>query len=364
MNSNCPSRGGFPGGGARLPQRSVLPAASTVWKAVPAAVRIALVAAASVLVAWGGISANRSATLLAAEPISAQRDQDGRYEPPPARAAVARVVLVVDPKPRLLEPARPIQSDRPIPPDREPADVVRSPSSSLALRALSGTSPEGSLPALARPANVERKAMSDHPTKWAGGLSANQLSAHQAEAPRVRSPIVPSQPAEEVKAPVAEKKRASDFDLDSRPIGAVTTNIRCQQGDLPQDVAQAKLKSLRERAFDNLTDREWEALCYFWEAPALRHCPLYFEEVNLERYGYCWPGLKPIQPVLSCGQFFVTLPLLPYKVWCEPPRECDYTLGQYRPGSPAPYQVQLPCWRPGAAAFEVGTVAGLILLIP
>lgn len=363
MNSNCPSHGGFQGDGAQLPQRSVLPAASTVWKALPAVVRIALVAAASMLVAWGGTTVNRGAAILAAEPISSQRDQDGRYESPPP-AAAARMVLVVDPKARPIQAAQPIQPDRPIQPVRVPANVVPSPSSSLALQALSGTSSGGSLPALAWPANAEQKTTPTPPAKWSGGLSASQLSAYQAEAPHVRSPIVPSQPAEELTAPPAEKRRAADFDLDSRPIGAVTTNIQCQQGDLPEDVAQAKLKSLRQRAYDSLTDREWEALCYFWEAPALRHCPLYFEEVNLERYGYCWPGLKPVQPILSCGQFFVTLPLLPYKVWCEPPRECDYTLGQYRPGSPAPYQVQLPCWRPGAGAFEVGTVAGLILLIP
>jgi len=218
--------------------------------------------------------------------------------------------------------------------------------------------------AIPRPANAEPPTAADPPAQWAAGPSATHLYAYQPEPSRTHSPRLPSPTAEEIRTPRAEKKVAAEFDLDSRPIGAVTTNIRCQKGDLPQDVAQAKLKTLRGRSYDQLTDREWEALCYMWEAPALRHHPLYFEEVNLERYGYSWPHLKPLQPALSCGQFFVTLPMLPYKMWCEPPRECDYTLGQYRPGSPVPYEVQLPCWRPGAGAFEAGTVAGLILLLP
>ncbi|NUQ62099.1 MAG: hypothetical protein HUU20_06405 [Pirellulales bacterium] len=92
--------------------------------------------------------------------------------------------------------------------------------------------------------------------------------------------------------------------------------------------------------------------------------PLYFEEVNLERYGYRWPDAPALQPALSGAQFFLTLPLLPYKVCADPPLECNYTLGDYRPGSAAPYRVHLPPCRPAAGAAEAGAVAGLILLIP
>ena len=77
MNSNCPSHGGFPGREAQFEPRSVLPTASTVWKAVPAAVRLALVAAASVLVAWGGIPTQRNAAVLAGELVFSHRDASG-----------------------------------------------------------------------------------------------------------------------------------------------------------------------------------------------------------------------------------------------------------------------------------------------
>ena len=160
------------------------------------------------------------------------------------------------------------------------------------------------------------------------------------------------------------KPRPPAFDPDDRPISALTVDIGTAKGDLPPDMAQAKLAAMRDRPYNALADREWMAVWYLWEAPAMCHQPLYFEEVNLERYGYRWPHSSVFQPVLSCAQFYATLPLLPYKMVGEPSQEDIYTLGYYRPGSPAPYQVHFPRWRLGAGAGEAAVVAGLILLIP
>ena len=65
------------------------------------------------------------------------------------------------------------------------------------------------------------------------------------------------------------------------------------------------------------------------------HKPLYFEDVQLERYGHMagpW-----VQPFASAANFFCTFPILPYKMGLELPNECIYTLGYYQPGSCAPY---------------------------
>ncbi len=296
--------------------------------------------------------------IQAAESVSGQRDQDGRYEAP-SPAPAPRMILVVGPSVRPLQP-----------PARRPTDGLHNPSASIAVRALAGGDSKNLLRVTDRTPDPRSKAAVARDPKPTSSPLAHQPAARQVEGSRVRAPRVPASTVEEVKTPAAEKTSPAakgspaEFDLDSRPIGSLTTNIQCQQGDLPQDVAQARLQAMRDRPYNELVDREWERLCYLWEAPALRHKPLYFEELNLERYGYCWPGLHVVQPALSGAQFFATFPLLPYKMWCEPPLECDYTLGQYRPGSPAPYQVQLPCWRPGAGAAEAGAVAGLILLIP
>lgn len=168
----------------------------------------------------------------------------------------------------------------------------------------------------------------------------------------------PAPPAEEVQSP------NPIFDLDNRPIASVTANIGHSKGDLPQDLARARLSAMRDRPYNLLIDREWQPICYLWDAPALRHQPLYFEEVNLERYGYRWPLVGAAQPVCSALHFYGTLPLLPYKMWSEPYNERIYTLGHYRPGSPVPYQTHWPRWRPGAFSFEAAVATGLVFLLP
>ncbi|MGI9427493.1 MAG: hypothetical protein ACR2NM_02465, partial [Bythopirellula sp.] len=96
--------------------------------------------------------------------------------------------------------------------------------------------------------------------------------------------------------------------------------------------------------------RQWPQITYTWKAAALCHKPLYFEQVQLERYGHSWGPY--MQPIMSGVHFFGTLPVLPYKMGIRPPCECVYTLGYYRPGSCAPYMIEpLPfTWR--AAMFQ------------
>ena len=58
--------------------------------------------------------------------------------------------------------------------------------------------------------------------------------------------------------------------------------------------------------------RVWQPITFTWKASALCHKPLYFEEVALERYGHT-VGLG-LQPVVSAAHFFLTVPVLPYKM--------------------------------------------------
>jgi hypothetical protein len=84
--------------------------------------------------------------------------------------------------------------------------------------------------------------------------------------------------------------------------------------------------------------RHFSRTCFAWKATGTCHKPLYFEDVQLERYGHSWNPV--LQPFMSAGHFFVSVPLLPYKMGLNPPRECMYTLGYYRPGSCAPYVLE------------------------
>jgi hypothetical protein len=106
----------------------------------------------------------------------------------------------------------------------------------------------------------------------------------------------------------------------------------------------------------------WPEITYTWKASTLCHKPLYFEQVQLERYGHSWP--RCLQPVMSGAHFFSSVAILPYKMGLETPNECIYALGHYRPGSCAPYYIEaLPfTWR--AAAFQTGAVTGIHFAFP
>ncbi|MDA0657787.1 MAG: hypothetical protein O2931_14795 [Planctomycetota bacterium] len=79
---------------------------------------------------------------------------------------------------------------------------------------------------------------------------------------------------------------------------------------------------------------------YSWTAPEMWHQPLYFDDVPLEQYGQTKHPL--MQPAISMGRFFATIPAMPYKMAKEPPFSCVSTLGKFRPGSCTPCTLQVP----------------------
>ena len=81
--------------------------------------------------------------------------------------------------------------------------------------------------------------------------------------------------------------------------------------------------------------RNWIPQTVNWHASALCHKPLYFENIQLERYGH---SAGPVlQPILSTGHFFERAFFFPYNTAINPPNECQYALGFYRPGDCAPW---------------------------
>lgn len=109
-------------------------------------------------------------------------------------------------------------------------------------------------------------------------------------------------------------------------------------------------------------ERSWLASNFHYHASALCHKPLYFEDVQLERYGHTAGPFR--QPILSAAHFVVHGLGLPYQMAINPPTECQYSLGYYRPGSCAPWMIQpFPLSLRGATA-EVGAALGMAYLIP
>jgi hypothetical protein len=108
--------------------------------------------------------------------------------------------------------------------------------------------------------------------------------------------------------------------------------------------------------------RDWIPSTFAWHASALCHKPLYFEQVQLERYGHTAGPLR--QPFISGAHFFLSIAALPYKMAINPPHECQYALGYYRPGSCAPWMIPpVPLSLRGAVA-ETSFILGGVHLIP
>ncbi len=140
---------------------------------------------------------------------------------------------------------------------------------------------------------------------------------------------------------------------DLKSISELSKKIVPPEGDLPQD-CPLFADTFRPRSFAPIT--------YTWTASALCHKPLYFEDVQLERYGHMagpW-----VQPFASFAHFFLTVPILPYKMGLELPHECIYTLGYYRPGNCAPYMLDPLPLSVRAALFEAGAWVGGCFAFP
>jgi len=117
--------------------------------------------------------------------------------------------------------------------------------------------------------------------------------------------------------------------------------------------------TIADRAFPN---RDFMDTTVTWKASGACHKPLYFEEVQLERYGHEWGPFA--QPVISSAHFFGNVAVLPYKMGIHPMNECQYSVGHYRPGSCAPWTVgPIPISLRGALT-QAGAVTGAVLALP
>lgn len=99
-------------------------------------------------------------------------------------------------------------------------------------------------------------------------------------------------------------------------------------------------KSMQLNNLQNTPDprylKHWPANHASWVSPAFCYKPLYFEQINLERYGIGYSC--PTNTLVSGGRFFADATLLPVKLLKNPPHSCECTLGHRRPGDCTPVQ--------------------------
>jgi hypothetical protein len=186
--------------------------------------------------------------------------------------------------------------------------------------------------------------------------------------PAAPAPVRTEAPLQQTSQPdgqlsnVPRFKPIQEISLDITP-PALFDEMR-QRIEPPHDYAAEALPALA--AQQPFTRGDLAAAGYEWhpDPVGLTFCyqPLYFEEVNIERYGRSFGML---QPVVSMVDFYGRIPLLPYMAFAKPTRRCTYpghwTLPGYRIPEWEPHTI-IPSL-PGAAA-EVATLYGIILLIP
>jgi hypothetical protein len=217
---------------------------------------------------------------------------------------------------------------------------------------------------------------------WAGegnDRSRMRLIFQEVEPPTLAPPPAPSAPAVPPPTfrllPPTETAVESDNDGEGapcpspeemqaglRPIGELSANILPAAGEMPMNCSQQVFGPRSEADLGDITTRMWVSSAYLWEAPGLCHRPLYFEEPSLERHGQSL--CPPLQPVISGAHFLAVVPSMPYRMVAEGSRQCTYTLGHYRPGSPAPAMHYGLPKRLDATVVQGAAVTGLIFLIP
>jgi hypothetical protein len=153
-------------------------------------------------------------------------------------------------------------------------------------------------------------------------------------------------------------------ELAAKPISLVSIDITPASGDFPGEVRLPSDPTGDAPPIDSMATRGWAHSGYSWEATGLYHRPLYFEQPNLERYGYAPTRSRTGQSILAGAHFFGSVLILPYRLGAEPINDAVYTLGHYRPGSCVPYRFVRPPLDWKAGALETVTIVGLIFAIP
>ncbi|WP_437188428.1 hypothetical protein SH668x_001874 [Planctomicrobium sp. SH668] len=146
------------------------------------------------------------------------------------------------------------------------------------------------------------------------------------------------------------------------PSGEETGKYLCPQPSAIPDDQRARCPDFQTLPSTGSIDRQFSMIDYQWMPTNLKHKPLYFEDVALERYGQQYPC--GIQPFVSIGRFAVQGFGLPYQMAIDPVWRDIYPLGYYRPGDKAPeLENQVPI-NLQAAAVTGGVYTGLIFLVP
>lgn len=203
-----------------------------------------------------------------------------------------------------------------------------------------------------------------------GAVSTRQAVVALAESGQwlaaLQQPSASNLPAPTNELELTEEQRATAEEIAAiedglKPIGQVFALTKPEAGELPKNYAAMRFAQEGQVAHRMGFSRAKAESEMMWEAPAVAHRPLYFEDINLERHGYKIPL---VQPAMSAAHFFGRVPLLPYLAASEGHRKPQYTLGHYRPGDYAPYSLYVPRLKLDGSLAEAAFITGVLFAFP
>jgi hypothetical protein len=162
------------------------------------------------------------------------------------------------------------------------------------------------------------------------------------------------------------KTNAQSYIPPQRPIGQVNIDSRPKPKNgnnaLPENIVDAATQTAAVHAS---TSDQMQGELYYPKSrnhdEIFAYQPLYFEEVNLERYGRTCGHL---QPVASSLRFFATIPMLPYAMTVSHPCTAYTQKWPYGAGWGAPKVREFEPVQLKPSLVQVGAITGLVFVLP
>jgi hypothetical protein len=107
--------------------------------------------------------------------------------------------------------------------------------------------------------------------------------------------------------------------------------------------------------------RQWPQQDRFAEPNYVCYGRLYFEQLNLERYGW---DLGFVTPFVSAAAFFGDVVTMPYNAWEDPCRCYECSAGYCLPGDPIPFLLYPPHQSVTGYLAEAGAAVALFAIFP
>lgn len=243
--------------------------------------------------------------------------------------------------------------------------TFRSPQVRQATRTTALNSPQQQDSILQQPANSRDDGFSAPGNFSLEPQDPDDLTSPVQDDPSIQEslPVDPSgqipPPGDRPRLPRQDSFRQQRFELDCDEISGVMLQKSISQITLNMrpEVEPGRVIPQECDFGDNpVYPRCWTPQTFNFTASAACSKPLYFQDIQLERYGHTRGPI--IEPILSAAHFFGNVAIYPYKAGIHPPNECMYALGYYRPGDCAPWLREPWPWSVRGAAFQALSTVG------